>query len=65
MSCHLLIVNRKQVEGAVGEEGKLTGDNVYAIAGKRDILSGKIQEGHAIACERAKKEFKDCEASLK
>ncbi|MGD0401163.1 MAG: general stress protein CsbD [Syntrophobacteraceae bacterium] len=44
MSCHLLIVNRKQVEGAVGEEGKLTGDNVYAIAGKRDILFGKMQE---------------------
>jgi uncharacterized protein YjbJ (UPF0337 family) len=66
MNCHQLIGNLKQVKGAVGEGGgKLTGDNVDAIAGKRDILSGKIQEGHAIACERAKKEFKDCEASLK
>ncbi|SPJ16308.1 CsbD family protein (fragment) [Syntrophobacter sp. SbD2] len=44
MSCHLLIGNRKQVKGAVGEESKLTDDNVYVIAGKRDIFFGKIQE---------------------
>jgi uncharacterized protein YjbJ (UPF0337 family) len=66
MNCHQLIGNRKQVKGAV-EEGwrKLTEDNVDVIAGKRDIPSGKIQEGHGIACEHAEKEFNDCEASLR
>ncbi|MGD0399610.1 MAG: general stress protein CsbD [Syntrophobacteraceae bacterium] len=44
MSCHLLIGNLKQVKGAVGEKGKLTDDNVYVIAGKRDIFFGKIHE---------------------
>ncbi|MGO8944822.1 MAG: general stress protein CsbD [Syntrophobacteraceae bacterium] len=43
MSCHLLIGNLKQVKGAVGDKGKLTDDNVYVIAGKRDIFFGKIQ----------------------
>jgi uncharacterized protein YjbJ (UPF0337 family) len=66
MNCHQLIGNRKQVKEAV-EEGwrKLTDDDVDVIAGKGDILSGKIQEGQGIACEQAKKEFKDCEASLR
>jgi uncharacterized protein YjbJ (UPF0337 family) len=66
MNCHQLIGNWKQVKGSVGEGwGKLTGDDVVVIAGKRDILPGKIQERHGIACEQAEKEFKDCEASLK
>ena len=66
MNCHQLIGNRKQVKVAV-EEGwrKLTDDDVDVIAGKGDILSGKIQEGQGIACEQAEKEFKDCEASLR
>ena len=66
MNCHQLIGNRKQVKGAV-EDGwrKLTDDDVDVIAGKRDILLGKIQEGQGIACEQAEKEFKDCEASLR
>jgi uncharacterized protein YjbJ (UPF0337 family) len=66
MNCHQLIGNRKQVKVAV-EEGwrKLTDDDVDVIAGKGDILSGKIQEGQSIACEQAEKEFKDCEASLR
>ena len=66
MNCHQLIGNWKQVKGAVGKGlGKLTDDNVDAIAGKRDILPGKMQERHGIACEQAEKEFTDCEASLK
>jgi uncharacterized protein YjbJ (UPF0337 family) len=65
MNCHQLIGNWKQVKGAVGAGlGKLTGDDVVVIAGKRDILPGKIRERHGIACEQAEKEFKDCEASL-
>jgi uncharacterized protein YjbJ (UPF0337 family) len=65
MCCHQLIGRWKQVNGAVGERGKLTDDNLDVIAGKREILSGKIQERHGIGYERAKKEFKDREASLK
>ncbi len=66
MNCHQVIGNWKQVTGAVGGgRGKLIHDNVDVIAGKRDILPGKMSERQGIACEQAEKEFKDCEASLK
>jgi uncharacterized protein YjbJ (UPF0337 family) len=56
MNCHQLIGNLKQVKGAVGEGGgKLTDANVGAIAGKRDILLGKIQERHGITCEQTER----------
>ena len=58
--------NWKQVKGVVRERwGKLTDDDVDVIAGKRDILLGKIQEKHGVAREVAEKELKDFEASLK
>ena len=58
--------NWKQVKGVVREKwGKLTADDVDVIAGKRDILLGKIQEKHGIAREEAEKELKAWEASLK
>jgi len=58
--------NWKQVQGVVRKKwGKLTDDDVDVIAGKRDILLGKIQERHGIAREEAEKEIKDWEASLK
>jgi len=38
---------------------------VDVIAGKRDILLGKIQERHGIAREEAEAELKAWEASLK
>jgi uncharacterized protein YjbJ (UPF0337 family) len=58
--------NWKQVKGVVREKwGKLTDDDVDIIAGKRDILLGKIQERHGIAREEAEKQLKDWEASLK
>ena len=58
--------NWKQVKGAVRQKwGKLTDDDVDVIAGKRDILLGKIQEKHGIAREEAEKELKAFEASLK
>jgi uncharacterized protein YjbJ (UPF0337 family) len=56
----------KQLKGAVREQwGKLTDDDVNIIAGKRDILLGKIQEKHGIAYEQAEKDLKAWEASLK
>ena len=58
--------NWKQVKGVVRERwGKLTDDDVDVIAGKRDILLGKIQEKHGIAREEAEKELKAWEDSLK
>jgi uncharacterized protein YjbJ (UPF0337 family) len=58
--------NWKQVKGLVREKwGKLTDDDVDVIAGKRDILLGKIQEKHGIAHEEAEKELKVWEDSLK
>jgi len=58
--------NWKQVKGVVKERwGKLTDDDVDVIAGKRDILLGKIQEKHGIAREEAEKELKAFEDTLK
>jgi uncharacterized protein YjbJ (UPF0337 family) len=58
--------NWKQVKGvARAKWGNLTDDDVDVIAGKRDILLGKIQEKQGIAREEAEKELKDWEASLK
>jgi uncharacterized protein YjbJ (UPF0337 family) len=58
--------NWKQVKGVVRQKwGKLTDDDVDIIAGKRDILLGKIQERHGMAREEAEKELKAWEDSLK
>ena len=58
--------NWKQVKGVVREKwGKLTDDDVDVIAGRRDILLGKIQEKHGIAREEAEKQLKAWEDSLK
>jgi uncharacterized protein YjbJ (UPF0337 family) len=58
--------NWKQVKGVLREKwGNLTDDDVDVIAGKRNILLGKILERHGIAREEAEKELKAWEASLK
>lgn len=58
--------NWKQVKGVARERwGKLTDDDVDVIAGKRDILLGKIQEKQGVAREEAEKELKAWEESLK
>jgi len=58
--------NWKQIKGVVREKwGKLTDDDVDVIAGRRDILLGKIQEKHGIAREEAEKQLKAWEDSLK
>ena len=52
----------KQFRGKVKEQwGKLTDDELDQIAGKRDILSGKIQKKYGIAQEEAEKQVKDWE----
>ena len=58
--------NWRQVKGAAKEKwGKLTDDDMDVIAGKRDMLLGKIQEKHGVVLEDAEKELKAWEASLK
>ncbi len=52
--------NWKQVKGSVKVRwGKLTDDHLDVIAGKRDALSGKIQEQYGISKEKAEEELAD------
>jgi uncharacterized protein YjbJ (UPF0337 family) len=52
--------NWKQFKGKVKEQwGKLTDDDLDVIAGKRDQLSGKIQERHGIAKDEAERQIRD------
>ncbi|MFO1013619.1 MAG: CsbD family protein [Caulobacteraceae bacterium] len=52
----------KQFTGKVKEQwGKLTDDDLTAIAGKRDQLAGKIQERYGVAKDRAESEINDFE----
>jgi uncharacterized protein YjbJ (UPF0337 family) len=54
--------NWKQFSGTAKVKwGKLTDDEVDQIAGRRDILLGKIQEKYGIAKEEAEKQVKDWE----
>lgn len=58
--------NWKQYTGKVQEKwGKLTDDDLTVIAGKRVVLSGKIQEHYGIAKEQAHQELEDFAKSLK
>jgi uncharacterized protein YjbJ (UPF0337 family) len=66
MHCHQVIGNWKQVKGVVTDRlDKLTDDDGVVIAEKRDLLTCKIEERHGIACEQAKKNLGNCEASLR
>jgi uncharacterized protein YjbJ (UPF0337 family) len=44
-----------------GQWGKLADDELDQIAGKRDILTGKIQKKYGMAQEEAEKQVKDWE----
>lgn len=50
--------NWLQVKGTVKEKwGKLTDDDITVIAGKRDLLAGKLQERYGYAKDQAHKEL--------
>lgn len=50
--------NWTQFTGKVKEQwGKLTDDDLTEIAGKRDIMVGKIQERYGIAKEEAEEQL--------
>ena len=56
--------NWKQFTGKVREKwGKLTDDDLEVIAGKRDRLSGKIQERYGVAKEEAERQIDEYERS--
>ena len=49
--------NWKQVTGQAKEQwGKLTDDDFDVVAGRRDQLSGKIQERYGVAKDEAEKQ---------
>ena len=65
MSWNLIEGNWKQFKGKIKETwGDLTDDELDQIAGKRDMLLGKIQEKYGIAQDEADKLIKDFEDSL-
>ncbi len=54
--------NWKQVTGKAKEQwGKLTDDDMAAVDGRRDQLSGKLQERYGIAKEVAEEQIADWE----
>jgi len=65
MSWNRIEGNWKQFKGKVKETwGELTDDELDQIAGKRDVLRGKIQEKYGIAQDEADKRIKDFEKTL-
>lgn len=61
-----LIQGNWKLTGKVKEKwGKLTDDDLIAIAGKRDQLAGVLQERYGYAKERAEKELEDFSKGLK
>lgn len=60
MSWNQVEGNWKQFKGKVKEKwSELTDDELDQIAGKRDILIGKIQEKYGIAQDEAEKRIKE------
>ncbi|MBW6493158.1 MAG: CsbD family protein [Burkholderiaceae bacterium] len=58
--------NWKQFKGKVKAQwGKLTDDHLDVIGGKRDQLSGKIQETYGITKDQAETQIKTFEESNK
>ena len=50
--------NWKELTGKAKEQwGKLTDDDMTAIAGKRDQLAGKIQQHYGVAKDEAEKQI--------
>lgn len=56
--------NWKQWKGTIREKwGKLTNDELDVIAGKRDRLTGKIQEKYGIAKDEVEKQLNEFQDS--
>jgi len=58
--------NWKQLTGTLKSKwGKLTDDDLIVIAGKRDLLAGKLQERYGYALDQAHKELDEFVSSQK
>lgn len=58
--------NWKQLKGNVQQQwGELTDDHLVLMAGKRQHLSGKIQEVYGISKDEAEKQISDWQARQK
>jgi len=58
--------NWKQLKGTAKQQwGKLTDDELDVIAGKREQLSGKIQEKYGISKDEAEKQIAAFEKRVK
>ena len=58
--------NWNQVKGGVKKQwGKLTDDQLDVIAGKREQLSGKIQEAYGITKDETEKQLSDWQGRQK
>ena len=58
--------NWKQFRGGVREKwGRLTHDQLEVIAGKRDLLAGKIQEVYGLGKEAAEKQIAEWQGAQK
>jgi uncharacterized protein YjbJ (UPF0337 family) len=56
----------KQFKGKVKEKwGKLTDDDLTAVAGKREQLAGLLQQKYGFAKEHAEKELQEFSKALK
>jgi uncharacterized protein YjbJ (UPF0337 family) len=54
--------NWKQFKGKVKQQwGKLTDDHLEVIAGKRDVLSGKLQEAYGLSKDEAEAQIEKFE----
>ncbi len=66
MNWDMIKGNWKQFKGNVHTQwGKLTDDHLDVIAGKREVLSGKIQEAYGITKDEAEKQVAAFEAQHK
>jgi uncharacterized protein YjbJ (UPF0337 family) len=58
--------NWKQFKGNAKQQwGKLTDDQLDSVAGKRDVLAGKIQETYGISKEETEKQLAAWESRQK
>ncbi|KAF3996110.1 CsbD family protein [Glaciimonas immobilis] len=66
MNWDIIEGNWKQIKGQVKQQwGRLTDDHIDMIAGKRDDLSGKIQEAYGVNKDEAEKQIRAFEESRK
>ena len=66
MDWNIIERNWKQFKGRVKEKwGKLTEDHLDTIAGKRDQLTGKLQEAYGITKDQAEVQIKAFEETHK